>query len=102
MTRFAEGRKLLKARFMELREQPSDYRLGVPQPPLEKPHPADALLVDLPDPRAAFLRQLTCSLCWNPEKPEGVLARSAAPRTDLGATLGHAGVQASSGTASRR
>jgi SagB-type dehydrogenase family enzyme len=54
VTRFAEGRKLLKARFMELREQPSDYRLGVPQPPLEKPHPADALLVDLPDPRAAF------------------------------------------------
>lgn len=58
MNRFDEGRNMLKSRFGELRDNLSDQRLGVPQPPLERPCPPGAPLVELPDPALAFPGQV--------------------------------------------
>jgi SagB-type dehydrogenase family enzyme len=49
---------MLKSRFGELFDNPSDHRLGVPQPALELPCPPGATLVELPDPALAFPKQV--------------------------------------------
>lgn len=58
MNRFAQGRSMLKSRFGEIRDDPSDHRLGLPQPPLELACPPGVNLIDLPDPALAFPQQV--------------------------------------------
>ncbi|HAI85749.1 MAG TPA: hypothetical protein DCL63_02010 [Firmicutes bacterium] len=53
MTKFASERDTLKSKFPKMREAPTDQRLGITQPPLQKTYAPDYRLIDLPSPREA-------------------------------------------------
>ena len=55
MSRFPSERDTLRSKFPKMREEPTDQRLGLPQPPLQKAYAPDALLIDLPSPREVAL-----------------------------------------------
>ena len=55
MSRFPNERDTLKSKFPRMREEPTDQRLGLPQPPLQKAYAPDAMLIDLPSPREVAL-----------------------------------------------
>ena len=55
MSRFPSERDFLKSKFPKMREEPTDQRLGLPQPPLQKAYPPDGMLIDLPSPREVAL-----------------------------------------------
>lgn len=55
MNRFPSERDTLRSKFPKMREEPTDQRLGLPQPPLQKAYAPDALLIDLPSPREVAL-----------------------------------------------
>jgi SagB-type dehydrogenase family enzyme len=55
MSRFPSERDTLRSKFPKMREEPTDQRLGLPQPPLQKAYATDALLIDLPSPREVAL-----------------------------------------------
>lgn len=58
------NREILKSNFPQLRQMKSDQDLQLPQPPLEKPAPADAELIHLPavDPAVLTERDVYCCL----------------------------------------
>jgi SagB-type dehydrogenase family enzyme len=58
------NREILKSNFPQLRQMKSDQDQQLPQPPLEKPAPADAQLIDLPavDPAVLTERDIYCCL----------------------------------------
>lgn len=58
MSRFPSERDTLKSKFPRMREEPTDQRLGLPQPPLQKAYAPDAMLIDLPSPREVAPRQI--------------------------------------------
>ncbi|MEA4884577.1 MAG: SagB/ThcOx family dehydrogenase [Clostridia bacterium] len=53
MDSMSDRRSTMKSRFPEARRNPSDQRLGAPQPPLVKPFDPGSQTVDLPSPRDA-------------------------------------------------
>ena len=58
MSRLASERDFLKSKFPRTREEPTDQRLGLPQPPLQEAYAPDATLIDLPSPRVTAPRSV--------------------------------------------
>ncbi|MBP7892926.1 MAG: SagB/ThcOx family dehydrogenase [Firmicutes bacterium] len=58
MSRFPSERDTLKSKFPRMREEPTDQRLGLPQPSLQEAYAPDATLIDLPSPRVTAPRSV--------------------------------------------